>query len=236
MRLDAFLVVQVLSALVVGCAAPAPSRPSVDPTLTPEQIVRGLTSRKLTSSGTSPGGYGLAAFKPYLRPLELRCQADGGLFLAFDPSEIVFDFRDANSVQHRARVSMPQRLACRGTSQAIWGAAIRYSDTTFFPSSWAGEVYYYATIQLTFEAGQTAGPGSSGIAAGADPCQPARERYTQLLRTAPRVGMKVRFGVIVDVRHPLVLVQYDDLGRKANGREQEWIQASALAPGSNCPD
>jgi len=53
MRLDAFLVVPVLGVLMVGCVAPAPSRPSVDPTLTPEQIVRGLTSRKLTSRGRS---------------------------------------------------------------------------------------------------------------------------------------------------------------------------------------
>lgn len=91
MRLVAFLVMHVLSALMVGCAAPAPSRPSIDPTLTPEQIVRELSSRKLTSRGTSPDGYGLAAFKPYLRPLELRCNADGGQFVAFDPSEIAFD-------------------------------------------------------------------------------------------------------------------------------------------------
>lgn len=132
MRLDVFLVVPVLGALVAGCAAPALSRPSVDPTLTPEQIVRGLTSRKLTSRGTSHDGYGLAALKPHLRPLELRCQADGGQIVAFDPSEIVFDFRYANSVQHRARVSMPQRLACRGASQPIWAL---HSDTAIRPSS-----------------------------------------------------------------------------------------------------
>lgn len=71
---------------------------------------------------------------------------------------------------------------------------------------------------------------------GGDPCQPARERYTQRFRTAPQVGMKVRFGVIVDVRLPLDLVQYDDFGRRASGREQEWIQVSVLGPGSNCPE
>lgn len=242
MRLDALVIVPVVTALVAGCAVPAPTRPTVDPASTPEQIVRSLSNRKLTSRGTSNDGFGLATFKPYLLPLEVRCQGDGGQIMAQAPTEVAFDFRDANSIQHRTRVSMPQRLVCRSSSKVLWGASIRYNDTTFFPSAWAGEVFYYATIPLTFEPGEATGAlGPSGLTDAAtrrreaDDCKPMREQYTSKLRSAPSVGMKVQFGVIVEVRLPLVLVQYDELGRQLKGREQAWVEASTLGPGTNCP-
>jgi len=36
---------------------------------------------------------------------------------------------------------MPQRLACRNSAGTLWGAAIRYNETTFFPSAWAEAVF-----------------------------------------------------------------------------------------------
>ncbi len=47
MRLDGFLILPVIGALLVGFATPASSRSSVDPALTPKQIVHGLTDQKL---------------------------------------------------------------------------------------------------------------------------------------------------------------------------------------------
>lgn len=229
-------------ALLAGCAAPAPPRPSVDPTLSPEQIVRALTGRKLTSRGTSSDGFGLEAFKPFLRPLDLRCQSDGGQLVAAAPAAIVFMFRDANSVSHDARVYMPQKLVCRGGAGTLWAVDARYNETTFFPSSWADAVFYYATIPLAFEPGTApdkGGPDSQiGLATrapDADDCRPMREQYNKRLRSEPKVGMKVQFGVIVDVRLPLVQVQYDESGRRMKGRDLEWVQASTLGAGTNCP-
>ena len=49
-------------------------------------------------------------------------------------------------------------------------------------------------------------------------------------------GMKVKFGVIIEVRQPMVLVQYDALGKQVKGRDQEWVQASTLGLGSTCPE
>jgi hypothetical protein len=228
--------------LLVGCAAPSPPRPSVDPASSPEQIVRALSDRKLTSRGTSNDGFGLAAFKAFLRPLDLRCQADGGQLAAVAPNEVIFTFRDANNVFHEARVSMPQRLACRNGTGTLWGAQPRYNETTFFPSSWADAVFYYATIPLTFEFGAALDrrdPSSATNTAArikeADDCQQLREQYTRRLRADPKVGMQVQFGVITDVRFPLVQVQYDEPGRRLKGREQEWLQASTLSAGTNCP-
>jgi len=39
----------------------------------------------------------------------------------------------------------------------------------------------------------------------------------------PQVGMKVQYGVIIDVRFPLVLVQFDEFGRRMKSRDQEWV-------------
>lgn len=68
---------------------------------------------------------------------------------------------------------------------------------------------------------------------GADGCQPLRQQYTKQVRNNPAVGMKVKFGVIIDVRQPMVLVQYDAFGRQVKGRDQEWVPTSTLGPGSN---
>lgn len=230
------------AALLVGCTAPIPPRPSTDASVSPQQIVQALTNRKLTSRGKSDDGYGLTALKPYLRPLELRCQAEGGQLVPTAITEVNFEFRDANSAYHQARVAMPQRLGCSSRSETLWGVALRYNDTKFFPSSWAEEVFYYATIPMSFESGgalDIRDPNSPmNIAArikAADDCRPLREQYAKQLHTEPRVGMRVQFGVITDVRLPLVQVQYDEAGRRIKGREQEWVQASTLSTGANCP-
>lgn len=237
----AMRVAPICVALQVGCAMPPP-RPSIDPALGPEQMVRALSNRKLTARGTSNDQFGLESFKQFLLPLERRCQADGGQFSPLSLKEVGFTFRDANSIQRETRVSMPQRLACRSSAGTLWGAAVRYNETTFFPSAWAEAVFYYATIPLTFEPGvmiDRSDPNSPVNTAArikeADDCQPMREQYTKRLRSDPQVGMKVQFGVIIDVRLPLVLVQFDEFGRRLKSRDPEWVQASTLGPWTNCP-
>ena len=237
----AMRVASICVVLLVGCAMPPP-RPAIDSSFSAEQIVRALSSRKLTARGTSNDQFGLESFKQFLLPLERRCQVDGGQLSPLSPKEVGFSFRDANSNLREARVSMPQRLACRNSTVTLWGAAIRYNETTFFPSAWAEAVFYYATIPLAFEPGATtdrSDPNSPMNTAArvkeADDCQPAREQYTKRLRNDPQVGMKVQYGVIIEVRFPLVLVQFDEFGRRMNGRDQEWVQASTLGPWTNCP-
>ena len=237
----AMRVAPVCVALLVGCSAPPP-RPSVDPALSPEQVVRALSNRKLTARGTSNDQFGLESFKQFLLPLERRCQADGGQFFPLSPKEVSFSFRDANSNLREARVSMPQRLGCRDGASTLWGVAIRYDETKFFPSAWAEAIFFYATIPLAFEPGAAidrSDPNNPMNMAArikeADDCQPMREQYTKRIRSDPKVGMKVQYGVIIDVRFPLVLVQFDEFGRRIKGRDQEWVQASTLGPWTNCP-
>jgi hypothetical protein len=200
----------VLAAPLMGCGATAPPRPAIDPALSPEQIVRALSGRKLTSRGTSSDGFGLEALKPFLRPLDLRRQAGGGQLIALSPTGVVFTFREANSSLHETRVYLPQKVACRGGAGTLWGLDARFDGTTFFPSAWAEKVFYHATIPLTFAAAAAfdrSDPNSPtnlvARAKDADDCQPIREQYTRRLRADPRVGMKVQFGVIIDVRLPM---------------------------------
>lgn len=235
------LALGALTVLLIGCAGP-PSRPAVDPAVSPDQIVRALSNRKLTSRGKSNDGFGLAALKPFLRPLEARCQIEEGQLVPMSLIEVYFNFRDANNAYHQARVAMPQRLACSSRSQTLWGVALRYDEPTFFPSSWADEVFYYTTIPMVFESGTALevrdpnGPmNSTPRTKAANDCQLQREQYAKQLQSDPKVGMKVQFGVIIDVRYPLVQIQYDDYGRRLKGREQEWVQASTLSAGTNCP-
>lgn len=229
------------AALLGGCAAPA--RPSIDSTLPPEQIVQALSNRKLSARGTSNDGFGLDSLKTYLRPVELRCQRDGGNLTVVALTEVRFGFRDPNGALRESRVSMPQRIACRSASGSIWGASASYANPTFFPSAWTGDVYYYATIPLTYEAGASLDmndPNSPMSRAArikeATDCEPWRQQYTKQVRINPTVGMKVKFGVIVEVRPPMVLIQYDEFGRQMKMRDQEWVQASTLGPGANCPE
>ena len=241
MKQFAIRVAPVCVALLVGCAAPPP-RPSIDPSLSPEQIVRALSNRRLTARGTSNDQFGLESFKQFLLPLERRCQADGGHLSPLSPKEVSFTYRDTSSILREARASMPQRLACRNNASTLWGVAIRYNETTFFPSAWAESVFYYATIPLAFEAGAAidrSDPNSPTSMAArmkeADDCEPWRQQYTKEVRSNPTVVMKVKFGVIVEVRPPMVLIQYDEFGRQMKMRDQEWVQASTLGPGANCP-
>lgn len=98
------LTLGALVLLLIGCAG-SPPRPAVDPAMSPDQVVRALSNRKLTSRGLSNDGFGLAAFKPFLRPLESRCRMDEGQLVPMSITEVNFKFRDANNVYHQARVA-----------------------------------------------------------------------------------------------------------------------------------
>ncbi len=53
---------------------------------------------------------------------------------------------------------------------------------------------------------------------------------TRALRQNPRVGDRTLVGVIVEVKLPLVLIQYDELYRKLGNRPQtEWVNVDTLS-------
>lgn len=57
-----------------------------------------------------------------------------------------------------------------------------------------------------------------------------QDAATRALRQNPRVGDKTLIGVIIDVRLPMVLVQYDELYRQIGNRPQaEWVRVETLS-------
>ena len=235
------LAVTATVALLAGCATPA--SPPVISTLQPEQIVRSLNARKLTARGDSDAVYGLAMLKTYLQPALDRCRADGGQIEVLGRSQVWFAPRVQGAAgRSQAQLLLPSKLACRVTSAFTWGADIRYAEPTFFASQWAGEMYYYANMQLGFIAGTQlelteASSASSREAArnASKECSAMRQAYTERARANPTVGMNVAFGTITDLKPPLALIQYDTFGRQMKGRDQEWVQISSLSAGSDCP-
>lgn len=227
--------------LLVGCAVPAP--PPTDLSLSPEQITRSLNARKLTARGDPDAVYGLAMLKTYLQPALDRCRADGGQIEVLGRSQVWFAPRvEGSAGRSQAQLLLPSKLACRAHSAFAWGADVRYAEPTFFPSQWAGEMYYYADIQLGYIPGKQleltdASSASNREAArnASRECSAMRQAYNERLRASAAIGMTVAFGTIIDLRPPLALIQYDASGRQMKGREQDWVQISSLSAGSDCP-
>ena len=157
---------------------------------------------------------------------------------------VQFDFRDPNGNVHTGNVSLPRILGCRSATGRIgWGVALSYEKTAMYIAMYFGnDVGYSADVPLQYIAATTfdrTEPNGNVDQETARPrlaeCGAKRDAYTQRIRQTPQVGMPVAFGVIVNVRPPLALVQYDSFGRNIKGREQEWVPISTLAAGSDCP-
>lgn len=226
--------------LLVGCAVPAP--PPNDPSLSAEQIVRRLNGKKLSSMRESDPVFALADLRTFLHPAAERCRADGGDFVVVSHTYVQFAAKTNAAGLSQARLHLPERLACRSSTSFLWGASLTYGEPLFFPSQWAGEVYYYANPQLGFISGESLERTEPTSAANRDAdrkrnevCSSLRAAYTQRVRTNPQIGMAVGYGAIIDLKPPIALVQYDALGRQLKGREQEWVQISSLTAGSECP-
>lgn len=92
--------------------------------------------------------------------------------------------------------------------------------------------FYTADQALSLEAAQQArskGRGAALSQATGDRAE-RQAAATRALRQNPKVGDRTLVGVIVDVRLPLVLIQYDELYRKLGNRPQtEWVNVDTLS-------
>lgn len=61
-----------------------------------------------------------------------------------------------------------------------------------------------------------------------------RSTQTQRLRSDPRVGDRTGIGIIIELRGPLALIQYDERYRSLSGKPQtEWIRVETLTAPSD---
>lgn len=231
----------VVATIGVGCAS-GPQLPPVDPTAPPETIIQTLSGRRLYAGNKWDGMFGLDSLHKHLRPLEMRCQADGGTLVQRGMKDVRFDFRDPGGNVHSANVSLPRTLGCRSLTGRIgWGVSLSYEKSAMYIATHFGNDFgYSADVPLQYIAATTfdrTEPNGNVYQETARrrlaECSAKRDAYTQRVRQKPQVGMPVDFSVIVDVKPPLALVQYDSFGRNIKGREQEWVPISTLAAGSD---
>lgn len=240
MNLPTVLGVACAGAILFGCAAP-PSQ-TTTASLSPEEVVGRLNGKKLSARGDVDSTFALAELRLFFRPPMERCRADGGDLVVLGHSDIQFTAKTNAAGPAQARLLLPTRLACRTSSAFVWGASVSYGGPQFFASQWAGEMYYYANMQLGFIAGDSLERSEPTSAANreinrkmSEECAALRAAYTQKVRTAPQIGMAVAYGVIIDLKPPIALVQYDAFSRQLKGRDQEWVQIASLGAGSDCP-
>lgn len=71
---------------------------------------------------------------------------------------------------------------------------------------------------------------SARVAAASANRQAARDDITKRLRTQPRVGDRTSLGVVIELRPPLALVQYDRRYQEVSGRPaSEWLRIDGLS-------
>jgi hypothetical protein len=228
-------------AFVSGCAnTPAPA---IDRNLSPERIVQSLNGRSLTARGDGDAVYGIAPIKEFLQPAISRCAADGGALVVLARAEVRFAPKvQTGTGPQRAALHLPTKVGCRVDRTLAWGATLGYDEPMFFVSSWAESTFYYVTTATVFVPGAhlewTEPNSSSNLEATRnrhEECAVLRQAMTERLRSRPEVGMNVGSGVIIEVRLPLVLVQYNAIGRQLKGRAEEWVETTSLAAGPECP-
>lgn len=227
--------------LAAACASAPPS--AIERNASPERVVQSLNGRSLTARGDSDAVYGIAPIKEFLQPAIARCAADGDALVVLARAEVRFAPKgQASAGPQRAALTLPTKVGCRVEGTFSWGGTLGHGNPMFFVSSWAESTFYYATTAVAFLPGAqlewTEPTGSSNLEAGRkrnEECAALRQAFADRLRSRPEVGMNVGSGVIIDVRPPLVLVQYNTLGRQPKGRDEEWVPATSLVAGSDCP-
>lgn len=92
--------------------------------------------------------------------------------------------------------------------------------------------FYTADQAMAFEAAQQSLNRERGAASRQATIDRAERQTaaTRALRQNPRVGDRTLVGVIVEVKLPLVLIQYDEMYRKLGNRPQtEWVNVDTLS-------
>ena len=225
-----------LIALLAGCAT-APPAPDVRTT---DQVVTQTSGRKISINDNVRSGLQFA-----IAPIANRCQREGGALLDFRIN--VVQFYDRRGSQGPRSVSLPSRVVCKVGDRSAWGADLRVSEAQYLVASSIGDgVNYYGTVlagyvppeQLQAEGERQAADRASEQRARETQmreCAALREAYTKRVQSNPVPGMKVGFGMIIEVRGAIALVQYDTLGRQVKQKDQEWVPVSSLGPGEDCP-
>ena len=114
----------------------------------------------------------------------------------------------------------------RSETQQIQGKVIEKLTRTFFDKRQADE---FSSVQLKREAER-----AQRLAADSRDREDRRAAATLRLRQQPRVGDRTLLGVVIELRAPMALVQYDERYRRLGNRPPtEWLRIDTLSAPSD---
>lgn len=235
--------------VLFGCAA----GPDTTATLSPEEVVARMSGRSMATNDTVTFGvgYGLDGLAYALQPLTHKCRQQQGQPVTGRKRNVIF--QDRRKELRPITLGLTETVACYQGATALWAANIELIDPEYLVAKSIGTgINYYAKVKTTFVPGavvnanreraeqeRIAAEASSKTQAEARQAQLAqcrlrREEQSRAIQTRPTVGMRVALGLIVEVKPPLVLLQYDEHGQMLRGRQQEWVPASTLKAVDDC--
>ena len=200
---------------------------------------------------TFGAGYGLDGLAYALQPLTHKCRQQGGQPVAGRKRDVIF--LDRRKELRPITLGMTEIVVCTQGATALWGANIELIDPEYLVAKSIGSgTNYYAKVKTTFVPGTVVSVNreraeqeriateaaarslAEARLAQLAQCQLRREEQTKVVQARPTVGTRVALGLIVEVKPPLVLVQYDEHGQMLRGRQQEWVPASTLKAADDC--
>ena len=235
--------------LLLGCAA----GPDTTASQSPEEVVARTSGRSMAANDTVSfgAGYGLDGLAYALQPLTHKCRLQQGQPVTGRKRDVIF--QDRRKELRPITLKLTEIVACYQGATALWGANIELIDPEYLIAKSIGSgVNYYAKVKTTFIPGsvvtanreraeqeriaaEVAGKAQAEARqAQLAQCRLRREEQTKIVQANPAVGMRVALGLIVEVKPPLVLLQYDEHGQMLRGRQQEWVPASTLKAADNC--
>ena len=247
-EIHAATIATVAALLLSACAA------NVTDPRTPEQVVAQTSGRSMAANDTvTPGsGFGLDGLAYVLSPLTQKCHQQQALMLTGRKRQVIF--QDRRKESRPASLALTEIVICSQDSTPLWGANVELIDPEFLVAKSIGSgINYYAKVRATFVSAETIianreAAERNRVAVEAvkrqntedqlvqlEQCRRRQEESSKNVQANPKVGMKVAYGLIVEVKHPLALIQYDQRGQALRGRQQEWVPVSTLRAGEDCP-
>lgn len=223
--------------VLAGCAV-APAGPD---NRTTERVVAETSGRPIAVNNNVSAGLDAA-----IAPISNRCRRDTGSLVPVAYEAVSFAPYNGGQLPPM-RVTLPSRLACRVAGQDIWAFDVLIGNPRFLNATYIGSGvnYYGAAItrfvsreQMQADAANAArlrAANQSAQEARSRECAALREAYVKRIRANQAPGMKVDRGMIIDVRSPIALVQYNTYWQQTKQKDQEWVQIQALGPAEDCP-
>lgn len=177
-----------------------------------------------------------------VQALRARCEASepGPGSLQAAATALVFRDRVGNTGLVES-TSVTDFLVCRVQGQVAWGVVMAVEAPELFSSGNGTPATYRGTVQLTY---LDAGAAQAEVEQRTQQAQQrqaqrlaclAQEAHArQALRTQPQTGQDTALGRVVDVRPPLVLVQFNPLERARRQQDQAWLRAEELDVVQGC--